>query len=135
MTLCGACAAFDIQSFKRAPYQTRGYELVDVKRRALEQTCNFCQFLHDIALGLEAESKASNTKQCRWIHLRMSENGTRREQSTSSPLRFNRMDVMLSHRHALFTSNASGRKAWEQEGVQCRVLADPGVFCRVGNKD
>ena len=127
MTLCGSCADFDIQSFREAPYQTRGYQFSDVERAVREQDCQFCRLLFDIAISIDAAVQASNSKKPTWIHLRMSENAYRRKESKSLPLHFNRMDVTLSDRHALFTHDKSGETAWQQEGVQCRLLADPGM--------
>ena len=133
MSLCAACEAFDIQSFRDAPYQTRGYKLVDVEHSAKERNCAFCQFLYSTALSTVPQEDATNVGKGRWIHLRMSENGNRRDKDRAQShdshlLRFNRMDVILSDRHALFTTTASGDAAWQQDGVQCRLLADPGMF-------
>ena len=128
MALCSAYAAFDIQAFREAPYQTRGSKFEDVKHAALQENCEFCKLLYDIATGIDSEGPASQAKKRKWIHLRMSNNGYRKDKNKSGRLAFNRMDVMLSDRHALFTHRGSGEMSWQQESVQCRVLADPGAF-------
>lgn len=128
MSLCDACGNFDLQSFRAAPYQTRGYRLADAEHGATSQNCEFCELVYGIALELLSKQTTDSAKKLQWIHLRMSQNADPRRSKRSEPLCFNRMDVVMSDRNALFTSGQSGEKAWQQEGVHCRVLADPGPY-------
>lgn len=131
MALCENCLAFDIQSFRSAPFQTRGYRRADVEQRAKSKACVFCAFLCQAVSAELQKVVESSEEPPDWIHLRMSEDYNAPSKSvldymgTSAPLRFNRMDVLLSRRRPLFTTPKPGEAAWGQPGVQCRVLSDP----------
>lgn len=140
--LCAACNNFDIQSFARAPYRTRGIPYVRALAAASEEKCTFCRLLLDLTQSRYADhcSGRSRIHDELWIHLRMTEDNSGWRTTAVSALfqssraqqglRINRLDVMLAGRRPYGMSRMSLSQIEEDERrfglTGCRVIADAG---------
>jgi hypothetical protein len=146
MALCSTCQAFDIQSFRKSPFFTRGYRLLDVERRAKSTQCTFCCFLYDALAPARQQIeeqhqellKSSSAWKDPWIHLQMSGDNQwmSRRWKSGDPLQFNRLNVFISPRHvhntvmALYEHELDSKVLLDdvcKGAVMFRVLADKGT--------
>lgn len=142
MALCSVCQSFDIQTFGKTPFHTRGFKMSDVLRRAKRTKCPFCCFLCDVLAPARQEVVQQHEELIKshpswndpWVHLQMSQDNLWKMGSqwrSGNELRFNRMNIFLSPRHVHNTgvkTRHSDKHFLLQElckgEVLCRVLAD-----------
>lgn len=130
MTLCQSCQKFDIQSFATAPYQTRGYRLLNVERAAEEEDCTFCQFVCRALEGVRQSWRQANLLNDAWVHIRMSKDNDWRgavRRKRRSGLDFNRLDLFIGPRYVYITADGAELLERLEGGETCRILADHGM--------
>ena len=103
--LCDRCSIFDIQSFARTPYRSRGYKRSDVERSAASN-CRFCLLLLDSVEGLDPPDPfyistfgaLKSTKPELYIHMTLSENYETATEKAVGPFCFNRLHIAIGGR-------------------------------------
>ena len=121
--LCDRCLIFDIQSFVRTPYRSRGYKRSDVEISAAAG-CRFCRLLLDSVEGLDPPDPfyistfgaLKSTKPELYIHMTLSENHETATKKTVGPFCFNRLQVAIGGRFDEVRSHSE---------VELCIAADP----------
>lgn len=121
--LCCQCSIFDIQSFARTPYRSRGYKRSDVEKSAASN-CRFCLLLLDSVRGLDPPDPfyistfgaLRSIEPELYIHMTLSENYETATKKTVGPLCFNRLHTAIGGRFDEVRSHSD---------VELCVAADP----------
>ena len=134
VSLCAQCTRFDIQSFRRLPWSTRGFRAESIVQAARNSDCHFCHFLYKVLQDIQAAStRPAPPSKDLYLHIQMSHDNDWLSSNSrpSTGLGYNMMSFFLGPRHLYNTSKDRIKMSMrglyhrrDDETIVYRVLAE-----------